>query len=457
MIHRLHALDASDASWYARACLFTHSMTPASPERRASFAWSGGERGSSRSGAGRRVARVTLPLPPRGKRIAYLSTYPPRVCGLSTFAHDLASVIDSLGVFAHPTVIAVHNPDIFPGPYAHEVRFLLLERDRESYTRAAQYVNQSDIALVNVQHEYGIYGTDSPYGTWDGGYVLDFLRVVRKPVVTTLHTVLEQPNPRQRAALSEVGRRSAQLVVMSGDAAGILRRVYDIPEDRVVFIHHGAPDVPFHGADYFKRVFGLSGREVLMTFGLLSPNKGIEYVLEALRAIVPKHPEVMYLIIGATHPVVRKTEGEQYRRMLRRKVREYGLVEHVKFVNQYLTLNQLILFLRATNIYLAPQLDPAQYVSGTLAYAAAFGKATIATAFRYARYLLADGRGILVPPKDPAAIARGLEELLGNPHRKRDVEEAIYIFSRTMTWPYVASQYADLFRKVMAEANGNTK
>lgn len=408
-----------------------------------------------RRGSSYRTPRVTLPAPPRGKRIAYLSTYLPRECGLSTFTHDLSSAIDTLGVFAHPTVIAVHNPEIYQGPYAHEVRFLLLERDRESYERAAAFVNQSDIALVNLQHEYGIFGTDSPPGTWDGAHVLEFLRRVRKPVVTTLHTVLENPNPHQRGALAEVGRYSSRLVVMAGNAAEVLRRVYGIPAEKTAFIHHGAPDVPFHGADYFKRIFRLEGREILMTFGLLSPNKGIEVVLEALRTVVPKHPEVIYLIVGATHPVVRKEHGEEYRKMLRRKVREYGLTEHVRFVNQYLTLNQLTLFLRATNIYIAPQLDPAQYVSGTLAYAAAFGKAIIATTFRYAKYLLADGRGILVPPKDPAALAVALEALLRTPQRKRDVEEAIYLFSRTMTWPHVASQYADLFRKLIAERNGN--
>lgn len=410
-----------------------------------------------RRGASRRVPRVTLPLPPRGKRIAYLSTYPPRECGLSTFTHDLASAIDTLGVFARPTVIAMHNPEITAGPYAHEVRFLLLERDRESYARAAAFVNQSDIALVNLQHEYGIFGTGSPTGTWDGAFVLDFLKSCRKPVVTTLHTVLENPNPHQRDVLADVGRFSARVVAMTGDASGILERVYGIPGDKTAFIHHGAPDAPFHGSDYFKRVFSLQGREVLMTFGLLSSNKGIETVLEALRTVVPTHPEVVYLIVGATHPVVRKQDGEAYRKLLRRRVREWKLTEHVRFVNQYLTLNQLMLFLRATNIYLAPQVDPNQYVSGTLAYAAAFGKAIIATTFRYARYILADGRGILVPAKDAAALAAALEKLLASPQQKRDIEEAIYLYSRSMTWPVVASQYADLFRKVIAEKNGNAK
>ncbi len=407
--------------------------------------------------AGRRTRRVTLPLPPRGKRIAYLSTYLPRECGLSTFTHDLSTAIDTLGVFARRTIIAMHNPDIYAGPYAHEVRFLLLEKDRESYARAAHYVNQSDIALVSLQHEYGIFGSDSPPGTWDGNFLLEFLRGLRKPVVTTLHTAGTRPNPSQQQVLNEVCRLSARVVVMAENVHDLLVTTYGVPREKIAFIHHGAPDVPFHGADYFKRVFGLSGREVLMTFGLLSPNKGIEYVLEALRTVGPKHPELIYLIVGATHPVVRKAHGEQYRKMLRRKVRDARLTEQVKFVNQYLTLNQLILFLRATNIYLAPQLDPEQYVSGTLAYAAAFGKAIVSTTFRYAQYVLADGRGLLVPPKDPGAIARAVEELLAHPQKKRDVEESIYLYSRTMTWPYVASQYADLFRKVVTEANGNSK
>lgn len=402
----------------------------------------------------RRVSRVTLPLPPRGKRIAYLSTYLPRECGLSTFTRDLSSAVDTLGVFSHPTILAVHDPEIYDGPYAHEVRSMVLQHERKSYVQAATFVNQSDVALVSVQHEFGIFGTDSPRGTWDGAYILDFLRAVRKPVVVTLHTVLEHPNAQQEAVFREIGKLSARLVVMAGNVSEILTKVYRIPEEKIIFIHHGAPDVPFHGSDYFKRVFDLSGREVLMTFGFLSPNKGIEYVLDALPPVVKKHPELIYLIVGATHPVVRKETGEVYRKMLRRRVRERKLTEHVRFVNQYLTLNQLILFLRATNIYVAPQIDLAQYVSGTLAYAAAFGKAVVATGSRYAQYLLADGRGLLVPSRDAPALTEALETLLSNPQRKRDVEEAVYIYSRAMTWPSVASQYADLFRKVMAEHNG---
>jgi len=397
---------------------------------------------------------VTLLLPPRGKRICYLSTYPPRECGLSTFTHDLSAAVDTLGVFSHPAVIAMHNPGLKSGPYTQEVRFLLEEGDRESYGRAAAFVNESDIALVSLQHEYGIFGSDSAPGTWDGAYILDFLRAVRKPVVTTLHTVAEPLNEQQRAVLAEIGRRSARVVVMAENVVDLLAAVYHVPREKVTFIHHGAPDVPFHGSDYFKRVFGLQNREVLMTFGLLSPNKGVEYVLEALRTVVKEHPEVIYLIIGATHPVVRSAQGEAYRKFLRRRVREYRLADYVRFVNQYLTLNQLTLYLRATNIYLAPQLDPAQYVSGTLAYAAAFGKAIVSASFRYATYLLADGRGLLVPQKDAAAITDALAQLLGNPQKKRDVEEHIYLYSRTMTWPHVASQYADLFRKVIAEQNG---
>lgn len=414
-------------------------------------------RDSTRPRVSRRVPRVTLSVPPRGKRIAYLSTYPPRECGLSTFTRDLSTAVDTLGVFDHPSIIAVHDPGIYNGPYAHEVRSLLLQHDRGSYVHAAHFVNQSDVALVSVQHEFGIFGTDSPPGTWDGAYVLDFIRALRKPVVVTLHTVLEHPNPRQEAVIREIGKLCARLVVMAGNVTTTLEQVYAIPPEKVVFIHHGAPDVPFHGSDYFKRVFSLSGREVLMTFGLLSPSKGIEYALDALPPVVKKHPEVIYLIVGATHPVVRRDTGETYRKMLQRRVREHKLTDHVRFVNQYLTLNQLTLFLRATNMYVAPQIDLAQYVSGTLAYAAAFGKAVVATESQYAQYLLADGRGLLVPARDTRALTDAFEALLSNPQRKRDVEEAIYIYSRTMTWPFVASQYADLFRKVMTEHNGQSK
>ncbi|TSC64528.1 MAG: group 1 glycosyl transferase [Parcubacteria group bacterium Gr01-1014_106] len=413
-------------------------------------------RASPRPRLSRRVSRVTLPVPPRGKRIAYVSTYPPRECGIATFTKDLSSAVDTLGVFSHPSIIAIHDPKIYSGPYAHEVRSLLLQHDRTSYVQAAHFVNHSDVALVSMQHEFGIYGSDSPPGTWDGAYILDFLRALKKPTIVTLHTVLDKPNPQQRAVLQEIGKLCTRLVVMAGNVSDDLETIYGIPKEKVSFIHHGAPDVPFHGSDYFKRVFGLSGREVLMTFGLLSPNKGIEYVIDALPSIVKKHPEVIYLIIGATHPVVRKEHGEAYRKMLRNRVREHDLVDHVRFVNQYLTLNQLILFLRATNVYVAPQLGLEQYVSGTLAYAAAFGKAIVSTESRYAKYLLADSRGLLVPSRNAAALTQAFDELLSSPQRKRDVEEAIYIYSRSMTWPFVASQYADLFRKVMTEHNGRS-
>lgn len=406
----------------------------------------------------RSLPSVTFSRPPaRGKKIAYLSTYPPRECGIATFTDDLSSAISTLGVFGRPVILAMHDPDIFRGPYPKDVQFLIQQREKRSYREAAEFVNRSDISLVSLQHEFGIFATDpARKDDWDGSYILEFLRHVKKPVVTTLHTVLKNPLPAQKAALQEVAARSARLVLMARNARRILEPVYEIPRAKMAYIHHGAPDVPFHGSDYFKRALGLHGREVLMTFGLLSPNKGIEYVLEALRDIAPRYPQVMYLVVGATHPVVRREVGEKYRRELQRLVRKYHLTDNVRFVNQYLTLNQLILFLRATNIYLAPQLDPEQYVSGTLAYAAAFGKAVIATKFRYARYLLRRERGILVPAKDPKAIAEGLEELLSSPQRKRDVEEAIYIYSRKMTWPYVASKYADLFRKVIVEASEET-
>lgn len=389
---------------------------------------------------------------PRGKRIAYVTTYPPRECGIATFTYDLSQAINTLGVFARPTIIAINDSGLsLAKPYSKEVKFVIEQHDKNSYLAAAEYINNSDIALVSLQHEFGIYGTESGKDNWDGSLVLDFLRALKKPVVTTMHTVLKKPNEFQLRAIQEISQRSDRIVLMARNSRRILEPVYGISRDKMAFIHHGAPDVPFHGSDYFKRVFGLEGREVLMTFGFLSPGKGIEHVLNALRDVVHRHPEVIYLIVGATHPVVRREAGERYRRELQKIVKKHGLVDNVKFVNQYLTLNQLILFLRATNIYLAPQLNPEQYVSGTVAYAAAFGKAIISTKFRYARSILRKGRGILVPFGDDVAIADALNEILDNPQKKRDLEEAIYIYSRKMTWHHVASRYADLFRRVLSE------
>jgi len=399
----------------------------------------------------KKIAGISLLRPiPRGKKIAYLSTYPPRECGLATFTYDLSTAINTLGVFARPVVIAINNSNLLTSQYNKEVKFLIEQHDRESYIKAAEYVNNSDIALVSLQHEFGIFGTSSGKDAWDGNYILEFLRHVRKPVITTFHTVIKHPNELQKSAVKEIAERSTKIVLMARNARRILEPVYGISRDKMAFIHHGAPDIPFHGSDYFKRVFGLQGREVLMTFGLIGPGKGIECVLKALPEVVSKHPEVIYLIVGATHPVVRKEQGEKYRRELKKIVKDLGLTNNVKFVNQYLTLNQLILFLRATNIYIAPQTNPEQYASGTLAYAAAFGKAVISTKFRYAKYLLRRGRGMLVPFKDSVSVAKSLNEILEDPNKKRDLEEAIYIFSRKMTWPHVASKYADLFRKSLS-------
>jgi glycosyltransferase involved in cell wall biosynthesis len=389
---------------------------------------------------------------PRGKRIAYVTTYPPRECGIATFTYDLSQAINTLGVFSRPTIIAINDSSLNQTkPYSKEVKFVIDQHDKNSYLKAAEYINNSDIALVSLQHEFGIYGTESGKDNWDGSMVLDFLRALKKPVVTTMHTVLKTPNEFQLKAVQEIAQRSDRIVLMARNARRILEPIYGVSREKMAFIHHGAPDVPFHGSDYFKRVFGLEGREVLMTFGFLSPGKGIEHVLNALRDVVERHPEVIYLIVGATHPVVRREAGERYRRELQKMVKKYRLVDNVKFVNQYLTLNQLTLFLRATNIYIAPQLNPEQYVSGTVAYAAAFGKAIISTKFRYARSILRKNRGILVPFNDDVSIASALNEILDHPQKKRDLEEAIYIYSRKMTWHNVASRYADLFRRVLAE------
>ncbi len=393
---------------------------------------------------------------PGGKKIAYLSTYPPRECGIATFTYDLSTAINTLGVFARPIVIAVDNGKIAPGKkYAKEVKFVLDQYDRESYIKAADYVNESGIDFVSLQHEFGIFGTSSHQDMWDGNYILEFLKRVNKPVITTFHTVLKKPNENQKAVVAEIAARSRKIVLMARNVRRILENVYGIKREKMAFIHHGAPEAPFHGSEYFKRVFGLSGREILMTYGLLNRNKGIEHVIRALPPVVASHPETMYLIVGATHPIVRQKEGEKYRRELKKMVRDLGLTGNVKFVNQYLTLNQLMLFLRAANIYLAPQNDAEQYCSGTLSYAAAFGKAVIATKFRHAKYILKKDRGILVPFKDPEAITGALLEILDNPQKKRDMEERIYVYSRKMTWPNVASKYADLFLKSLEEKKTN--
>ena len=382
-------------------------------------------------------------------RIAFIGTYPPRQCGIATFTQDLLTALNELygNVLADEAqrylhVIAMHR-GAEPLDYPPEVRFAVRDHREEDYLDAAEFINLSPIDVVSLQHEYGIFGGE------DGSHIIELLEHVRKPVVTTLHTVLHEPSPSQREVLQEIAARSTLLVAQTRKSAEMLCEIYDVPADRIAIIYHGAPDVPFLDPAYYKDQFGAEGRPLILTFGLLSPNKGIEYAIEAMAEVAREFPEALYFVVGATHPEVRKRYGESYRLSLEERVKRLGIEENVVFHNRYVSLEELIKFLVAADIFLAPYLVREQAVSGTITYALATGKAIVSTPSWYAEEMLAEGRGILVPFRDAGAMARALLGLLRDEAKRDRMRKAAYEFGRQMVWREVAGQYAEAFERAL--------
>ncbi len=371
--------------------------------------------------------------------IAFVSDYLPRKCGIATFTSDLCEAMALQGGENYD-VFAVAMNDVPEGyPYPERVRFEIRQPVQADYRLAAEYLNIHQPWVVCLQHEYGIFG-----GTY-GSHVLGLLRRLRRPLVTTLHTVLKEPTDQQLLVLKEIARLSSRLVVMSEVAHKILQKVFEVPKEKIVTIPHGIPDVPFVDPNFFKDQFGVEGRKVLMTFGLLSPGKGIEYAIEALRKVIDKHPEVVYIVLGATHPHVKRESGEEYRNGLYRRVNKLGLNDHVIFVNRFVEPKELCEYLGATDLYVTPYLHESQITSGALAYALGTGKATISTPYWYAAEMLADGRGQLVPFRNAGAIAKAINELLDNEVELHTMRKRAYNHCRKMVWKRVAQDYLDLF------------
>jgi glycosyltransferase involved in cell wall biosynthesis len=368
-------------------------------------------------------------------RIAVLSTHTPRQCGIATFADDLAQAIAYARPDAKIIVAAMNEGQTYRYP-AH-VQLTIEQDDLAAYETAADGLNALDIGILSVQHEFGIFGGPA------GSYLLALLRRVRAPIVTTLHTVLENFTSQQCAAVEELVALSAKIVVMSARAVRFLV-AQGVPREKVVFIHHGIPDVNAD-RDTEKARLGLSGRSLILTSGLLSPNKGIETAICALPAVVRDFPKLTYLVLGATHPNVRARHGEAYREGLVRLAADLGVAEHVRFDNRFADADELARFIAAADIYLTPYLNREQITSGTLAYALGSGKAVVSTPFWYAEELLADGRGALVPFRDPAALSRVLGELLGRPDLCAAMENRARAYGEQMRWPNVARVYTNLF------------
>jgi len=377
-------------------------------------------------------------------RIAFIGNYLPRQCGIATFTTDLCEAIAA--EHSEATCIAVPVNDLEDGyAYPPRVRFELTEKDIDSYQRAADFLNSNNVDLVCLQHEYGIFGGRA------GSHILALLRQLRMPVVTTLHTILQEPDADQQRVFNEIAALSDRLVVMSKRGADFLQRIYRVSPEKIDLIPHGIPDVPFVDPSFHKDLFGVEGKIVLLSFGLLSANKGIENVIAALPGVLARYPNVVYIIVGATHPHVKQRDGETYRLSLQWLAQEKGVEDQVIFYNRFVSLEELVNFIGAADIYITPYLNPAQIVSGTLAYTLGAGKAVISTPYWYAEEMLAEQRGALVPFRDAAALAEKVIELLDNETQRHAMRKRAYLFGRDMIWPQVARRYMKSFERARAE------
>ena len=383
------------------------------------------------------------------QKIAFLADYIPRQCGIATFTADLRQAIAGQYPGLRSSIIAMtDSPEGYD--YPPEVRFEIPEQDISAYRRAADFLNLINVDVLCLQHEFGIFGGPS------GRHLLTLLRNLRMPVVTTLHTILRDPTREQKLVLQEVIRLSARVVSMAEKGTEFLREVYKAPADKIDLIPHGIPDVPFADPNYYKDKFGAEGRPVLLTFGLLSPNKGIEHVLNALPAVVRDFPDVVYIVLGATHPNLVRDNGETYRLSLERLAKRNGVERNVIFFNRFVDNDELLEFLGATDIYITPYLNKTQITSGTLAYSFGAGKAVISTPYWHAEELLADGRGTLVPFGNSQAIADAIRDLLRNETARHAMRKAAYLMGRKMVWSHVAHDYVRSFERARHEHSAQT-
>ena len=382
-----------------------------------------------------------LPLP---TRIAFIGNYLPRECGIATFTTDLCSALAA--EYGEDRLFAIPVNDLDSNyDYPKRVRLEITQEDISSYERAADFLNFNGNDLVCLQHEYGIYGGDA------GGHILTLLRKLKMPIVTTLHTVLREPDFNQRVVLEEISQLSDRMVVMSELAEKLLREVYAVSGGKIDVIPHGVPDLPFMDPNFFKDKFGTEGKSVLLTFGLLSPNKGIENVIQALPAILSRQPNVVYIVSGVTHPHLRRREGERYREELQALANELGVSDHLILNNRFVNDEELIEHVGAADIYITPYRHEAQVVSGTLAIALGAGKAIVSTPYWHAKELLAESRGVIVPFQDPGAIADAVLSLLENDAKRHAMRKRAYLHSRGTTWAKTARAYMASFQRARFE------
>ena len=390
---------------------------------------------------------VNLSLP---SRIAIIGNYLPRQCGIATFTTDLCDAISTEFGTERLFALPVNDPES-EYDYPERVRFELTEEEMASYDRAADFLNFTNVDLVCVQHEYGIFGGPA------GSHILELLRQIQMPVVTTLHTVLREPNPDQYRVMVELAQLSDRLVVMSQHSSEFLQDIFRVPAAKIDVIPHGVPNLAFIDPNFYKDRFGVGGQSVLLTFGLLSPNKGVESVIEAMPRILAHNSNVTYIVAGATHPHIRRREGDKYRESLQWLAKDLGVEKNVIFHNRFFSPEEMMEFIGSADIYITPYKNEAQVVSGTLAYALGAGKAVISTPYWHAQELLEQNRGILVPFHDASAIAEQTICLLENEAERHAMRKRAYLYSRNMVWKSVAEEYMRSFQKARAERLWNPR
>lgn len=456
-LQRKHDEGAGEANrrglrWQRRG-----GLTVAIPARghRADFGFNGAEKGLVAPKRGAVEADERELLNPHtlrvttsavGMQIAFVSSSLPRRCGIATFSADLMAAVKAADAHVICRVAAIDEPNEVRS-YGDNVRWRIRQGDPNSYRAAAEAINDSDVDIVNVQHEFGLYGT------WTEGVYEDhlrpFLEALRKPVTITLHTLPPEPTASMREAVRTAAELSDAVVVMAEAAVGLLLSQYGIVKPPLV-IPHGMPAISPHGRVRMKEKLDVPGRIIISTFGLVDPRKGLEYMIEAMPAVVARHPQALYLIAGQTHPELRRRDGERYRNRLIETVERLALQRHVSFIDQYMAQRDIVELLLASDVYVTPYLDPQQITSGTLAYALGAGKAIVSTPYLHAKEALADDRGILVRFRDSAHLAEAINSLLDHTDRKQALELRAYAYAKDTSWPKTGEHWLALMRLILA-------